>query len=168
MTTVDIHPEFGIELALGLPYVYWLHENNQLEKVVTSKGMKPFYYFCDDVVEDYMHRSLDNVDSGLNKIPNSWIHMNTLAVYDKSYEELTEDERIQVHGVLDYSQWTPPPYSEYYKTSEFDHLKPYVVINNNLEKCFSKIKSLIDTEKKNGSKDYDSEYIRNHINKLTS
>ena len=31
-----------------------------------------------------------------------------------------------------------------------------------------KIKSLIDTEKNNGSKDYDSEYIRNHINKLTS
>ena len=44
----------------------------------------------------------------------------------------------------------------------------YVVINNNLEKCFSKIKSLIDAEKMNGSKDYDLEYIRSHVNKLTS
>ena len=44
----------------------------------------------------------------------------------------------------------------------------YVVINDNLEKCFSKIKSLIDAEKTNGSKDYDLEYIRSHINKLTS
>ena len=44
----------------------------------------------------------------------------------------------------------------------------YVVINDNLEKCFSKIKSLIDAEKTNGSKDYDLEYIRSHVNKLTS
>ena len=44
----------------------------------------------------------------------------------------------------------------------------YVVINDNLEKCFSKIKILIEAEKTNGSKDYDLEYIRSHINKLTS
>ena len=44
----------------------------------------------------------------------------------------------------------------------------YVVINDNLEKCFSKISNLIDAEIKNGSKDYDLEYIRNHVNKLTS
>ena len=44
----------------------------------------------------------------------------------------------------------------------------YVVINDNLENCFSKIKNLIDAEKENGSKDYDLEYIRSHVNKLTS
>ena len=44
----------------------------------------------------------------------------------------------------------------------------YVVINDNLEKCFSKIKSLIDAEINNGSKDYDSEFIRSHVSKLTS
>jgi guanylate kinase len=44
----------------------------------------------------------------------------------------------------------------------------YVVINDNLEKCFSKIKILIEAEKTNGSKDYDLEYIRSHVNKLTS
>ena len=44
----------------------------------------------------------------------------------------------------------------------------YVVINDNLEKCFLKIRSLIDAEKTNGSKDYDLEYIRSHVNKLTS
>jgi guanylate kinase len=43
----------------------------------------------------------------------------------------------------------------------------YVVINNDLEECFLKIKNLIDAEKTNGSKDYDLEYIRNHVNKLT-
>ena len=44
----------------------------------------------------------------------------------------------------------------------------YVVINENLEKCYMKICNLIDAEMKNGSKDYDAEYIRNHIEKLTS
>ena len=44
----------------------------------------------------------------------------------------------------------------------------YVVINNDLEKCFIKISELIYAEINNGSKDYDSDYIRNHIEKLTS
>ena len=44
----------------------------------------------------------------------------------------------------------------------------YVIINDSLNKCYSKINDLIDAEINNGSKDYDKEYIRNHINKLTS
>ena len=44
----------------------------------------------------------------------------------------------------------------------------YVVINNDLEKCFSKINDLIDAELNNGSKDYDLNYIRNHVEKLTN
>ena len=44
----------------------------------------------------------------------------------------------------------------------------YVVINDDLKKCFSKIKNLIEAEINNGSKDYDLEYIRNHVNKLTT
>ena len=44
----------------------------------------------------------------------------------------------------------------------------YVVINDNLDKCFSKIKDLIAAEINNGSKDYDLEYIRDHVTKLTS
>ena len=44
----------------------------------------------------------------------------------------------------------------------------YVVINNDLDSCFKKIKSLIEAEVSNGSKDYDKEFIRSHIEKLTS
>ena len=44
----------------------------------------------------------------------------------------------------------------------------YVVINDDLNKCFLRIKSLINAEINNGSKDYDLDYIRNHIEKLTS
>ena len=44
----------------------------------------------------------------------------------------------------------------------------YVVINDDLSKCYLKIKNLIDAEINNQSKDYDSQFIRDHINKLTS
>tara|TARA_B100000941_G_scaffold51443_1_gene32829 strand:- start:186 stop:818 length:633 start_codon:yes stop_codon:yes gene_type:complete len=44
----------------------------------------------------------------------------------------------------------------------------YVVINDDLNNCFSKILNLIQAEIKNGSKDYDKDFIRNHIEKLTS
>jgi guanylate kinase len=44
----------------------------------------------------------------------------------------------------------------------------YVVINDDLENCYSKINNLINAEISNGSKDYDLEYIRNHVEKLTS
>ena len=44
----------------------------------------------------------------------------------------------------------------------------YVVINDIVETCYSKIKNLIHAEINNGSKDYDAEYVRNHIEKLTS
>ncbi len=44
----------------------------------------------------------------------------------------------------------------------------YVVINSNLDECYSKIDNLIDAEINNGSKDYDKEYIRKHVENLTS
>ena len=44
----------------------------------------------------------------------------------------------------------------------------YVVINNELENCYSKIVNLIEAEINNGSKDYDLEFIRSHVEKLTS
>jgi guanylate kinase len=44
----------------------------------------------------------------------------------------------------------------------------YVVINDDLKLCYSKILSLINAEIDNGSKDYDLEFIRNHVEKLTN
>ena len=43
----------------------------------------------------------------------------------------------------------------------------YVVINDNLESCYNRIRNLIEAEINNGSKDYDEKYIRNHVEKLT-
>ena len=44
----------------------------------------------------------------------------------------------------------------------------YVVINDDLDSCYGKIQNLIKAEMNNGSKDYDLEYIRSHVDKLTS
>tara|TARA_B100000965_G_scaffold392862_1_gene402924 strand:+ start:126 stop:758 length:633 start_codon:yes stop_codon:yes gene_type:complete len=44
----------------------------------------------------------------------------------------------------------------------------YVVVNDDLKNCYSKIHNLINAEISNGSKDYDAEFIRNHVEKLTN
>ena len=44
----------------------------------------------------------------------------------------------------------------------------YVIVNDNLDECYTKISNLIEAEINSGSKDYDKEYIRKHVNKLTS
>tara|TARA_B100000674_G_scaffold107468_1_gene78952 strand:+ start:224 stop:856 length:633 start_codon:yes stop_codon:yes gene_type:complete len=44
----------------------------------------------------------------------------------------------------------------------------YVVINDDLEKCYLKIKNLINAEINDESKDYDPDYVRIHVEKLTS
>jgi len=125
------NPEFASELVCIIPYAHWLHKEGELEKVITSTGMKSFYYFCDDVEEQYKFRTLDNLNSGLNEVPNNWVHHNAEAVTGKDYSELTEEEQNNMNGVLDYRKWSPPPYKDYYQTDEFNHLKPYIVVNNN-------------------------------------
>jgi guanylate kinase len=44
----------------------------------------------------------------------------------------------------------------------------YVVINDNLDDCYARINNLIDAEVGNGSKDYDKDFIRRHVEILTS
>jgi hypothetical protein len=116
---VRSNPEFGVELALAVPYAYWLHQNDRLDKVVTSVGMKPFYYFCNNVEEFFRYRTIDNAVAGLNELPNNWIHGDT-----KAGTVMTKP------AVLDYSEWECPPYKDYYKNDEFDFGKPVVFISN--------------------------------------
>tara|TARA_R110000796_G_scaffold123761_4_gene238177 strand:- start:384 stop:1349 length:966 start_codon:yes stop_codon:yes gene_type:complete len=127
---IDTNPEFGLELTLVIPYAYWLHQRGELEKVITTKGMRPFYYFCDNVEEKYEHRTIDNSAAGLDKMPNNWIHHNAKAVFDKEYSEMTDEEKFMANGVLDYSKWSPPPYKDNFKNSEFDSYKPYIFLSN--------------------------------------
>ena len=130
---VDCNPEFGIEMALALPYAYWLHEQGKLEKVVTSKGMKPFYYFCDNVEEKYDFRTIDNATAGLNSLPNSWIygsHKNA-ELYKDEWEHWKSFRDVKVGcGILDYEKWKMPDYKNHYKNDELKFDKPFIVVAN--------------------------------------
>ena len=118
---VKVNPEFGIELALVVPYAYYLHAQGKLDKVVTSKGMKPFYYFCDNVEERYDYRTIDNSAAGLDELPNNWIH---------------GIDSMGKPGVLDYREWETPPYRDHYKNNEYTFNGKIVFITNkyNIEK----------------------------------
>ena len=121
MKTVKLNPEFAHELACAIPHVYWLHKQGKLEKVITSKDMKPFYYFCDNVDEQFEHRTVSTAEGGMTEdvIPMNWIHGSNDA------------EGNFQNGVLDYSLgWEPPPYVKHYKNDEFKFDKPFIVINN--------------------------------------
>ena len=131
MKTIKVNCEFASELVCVIPYANWLQQNNQLERVITSKGMRSFYYFCDDVEERFDYRTFDTNSNGLKDVPNEWIHHNANAVFGENYDKLTEDQWVEANGVLDYTQWTPPPYKDHFQSDKFDSLKPYVVVNNN-------------------------------------
>lgn len=131
--TIDINPEFGIELVVGVPYAYWLHKNGQLEKVITSKGMKPFYYFCDDVEEKYDYRTVDNKQAGLDALPNNWIYgfKQNAELYKDSWPDWNKFSTVERGcGILDYRQWEMPNYSEKYKETSLNLHKSTIVVSN--------------------------------------
>jgi hypothetical protein len=130
METIRVNPEFGVELALAVPYAYWLHTQGQLQTVITSKGMKPFYFFCSDVREEFNARTIDNAEAGMFSLPNPWIHHNAKALTGVDYSELSEDRKKEVNGVLDYNKWVCPSYRDHFKNSEFVFDKPVVFVTN--------------------------------------
>lgn len=132
---IDVNPEFGYELVCAAPYAYWLKEQGEYVKVITSRGMKPFYWFCDEVVEKYTSRSINNSTNGVQNLPNNWIHHNALANFGKDYSLLTEEEKVQANGWLDYSKWIAPPYAKKYYKSNTPQVENYIVVSNryNLE-----------------------------------
>lgn len=132
---LDLNPEFGYELVCAAPYAYWLKEQGEYVKVITSKGMKPFYWFCDEVEEKYTTRSVDNSTNGVQDLPNTWVHHNALANFGKDYSLLTEEQKQEANGWLDYSKWIAPPYAEKYYREGIPNLSNYIIISNrfNLE-----------------------------------
>jgi len=131
--TISCNPEFGCEIACAIPYVHYLYKHGLLDKVNTVTDMRPFYYFLPDelVNEYYTERTLDNAVA-LKDVPNTWIHHNAKAITGKVYSELTEEQQRSINGVLDYSEWSPPNYTEHFHDKldiQFTS-KPYVVIFN--------------------------------------
>lgn len=132
---LNLNPEFGYELVCAAPYAYWLKEQGEYVKIITSRGMKPFYWFCDEVEETHTSRSVSNSTNGVQDLPNNWIHHNAEANFGKDYSLLTEEEKTLANGWLDYSKWIAPPYAEKYYEKNVPKLDNYIIISNryNLE-----------------------------------
>ena len=130
---IDTNPEFGVELTLVVPYAFWLHKQGKLEKVITSKGMRPFYYFCDDVEEKYEYRTVDNAVAGMGSIPNDWIYglKQNARLYKNEWPDWEEFANVDRGcGILDYSKWELPDYNEQFKDNELALDKPTIMICN--------------------------------------
>jgi len=130
---IDTNPEFGIELTLVVPYAYWLHTNNKLDKVITSKGMSPFYYFCDNVEEKYNSRTVDNTRANMDSIPNNWIYgfKDNAALYKDQWPDWEEFVNVERGcGILKYDQWLMPDYNKQFKNDKFKLDKPTIMVCN--------------------------------------
>lgn len=138
MEKINLHlrPEFTYELVLGIPYANYLQSIGRLGEVNVCIGMRPYYFFTDNIKEIYDSRTIDNSKSGIANLPNDWLHHNSMAVLGRDYSELNESEKILANGVLDYSEWLPPDYIQKFDGSDIDLSGKIIVINNqfNVEK----------------------------------
>lgn len=115
--TLQYTNEFGGEVAIFIPYIYYLWKNNLLQitdktPVETFEGMQPFYYFVDPKLMKYKNTQRW---FGHDQVKNSCIPLR-----NKSY--MTHD--------VDPKYWIPPPYREVYKNDEYVYDKPLLVITN--------------------------------------
>ena len=132
---INLNPEFGYELVCAMPYAYWLKQQGEHVEVITSKGMKPYYWFCDKVEEKYERRSIDNKTNGVQNLPNTWIHHNARAIFKKDHSQLSKEDQARANGWLDYSKWIAPPVQQKYFNSSTKTPDNFIVISNryNLE-----------------------------------
>jgi len=90
--------EFGYELIAVIPYAY--HHRGQLTSTISLPDTNSLYYFSPDHREDLVKRHFGHTAQCLKEgtFPNMMIHRSK----------------------LDLSMWTPPPFKENYKNSDFD------------------------------------------------
>lgn len=100
----DVCCEFGYELALVLPYIYYIHVSGKLNSTISSKNTKELYYFSEKHVEKYDIRKFKRID----KLPNTTLSQDT----------------------FNYEEYLPPPYKKVFKNEEFIFEKPLLIIQN--------------------------------------
>lgn len=129
-TNVDCCAEFSIEMVLAVPYAYWLFKQGKLGKTISGQDTQSLYFFSQNHEEKYHSRHISTEVAKLNNLPNSWIHHNSESIFGKSYDDLTEHEKVQANGKLDFSKWEFPPYKEFYRNDLFQFDKPPILISN--------------------------------------
>ena len=108
---LEVNNEFGNEVILYIPYYFYLYTNNLLfdNKIITYKGMKPFYYFLDDncIIE--------------RNIQRTYIFPNNRPLL------INDNEHVKNFNI---NFWIQPPYKSIYKNNIILFDKPILVIHN--------------------------------------
>lgn len=100
----DVCCEFGYELVLVLPYIYYLHVNNKLKSTTSSKNTKELYYFSENHNEKHSVRKYNVIKT----LPNPNLSQSS----------------------FNYDEYLPPPYKNIFKNDEFVFEKPLLIIQN--------------------------------------
>ena len=108
---LNVVNEFSAELILYTTYYYYLYKNNLLfdNKIISYKGMKPFYYFLDS-------------DMLIEKEVIRW-----WTPYWSNPLLINMNEHVKYFNK---TYWMPPPYKCIYKNDIVKFDKPILVIHN--------------------------------------
>lgn len=111
----EINGEFGYEMVLAAPLVYNAYLKEGKVDVENVKDTKCFYFFSNEHVETSVNRGIfiEVKQDGKEIIRR---HHHSAELYHTPK--------------LDTTNWTPPPYSAYYKNDAFVFDKPLFVISN--------------------------------------
>ncbi len=102
-------PEFGYELIATIPYAYSLYKKGKLKSTSSGKDTNCLYWFSEDHTEVREKRSWNNVTGLLkSKFPNMHIHSSQ----------------------LDWDNFEPPPFKDYYKDKAIKFSRETIVICN--------------------------------------
>jgi len=108
---INCNCEFGYELQLVIPYAYYLHKKNLLNKTTSCFMTKELYYFSKNHEEKYNKRMCNSPN-----VPNKTPHIKE----------------------LNYNNYTPPPYKLKYKNDYFVYDKPLLIIHNKFNQEWGK------------------------------
>ena len=104
-------PEFGYELISTIPYAYSLYKKGKLKSTSSGKDTQCLYWFSDNHKEIHEKRSWDNFKPLLSSyFPNIYIHSSQ----------------------LDWDNFEPPPFNDYYKNKAIKFSRATIVICNRI------------------------------------
>ena len=129
---IEMLGEFGYDITLGAPFAYHQYINGVEFETINVKDTKPFYFFSEKHKELDMKRDMcyEMKVDGKYRVKRHnhsvGLHWKTLS-HDKN---LHEDLDHLPDKLFWHDQWTPPPYSAYYKNNFFRFEKPLYIISN--------------------------------------
>lgn len=104
-------PEFGYELISTIPYAYSLYKKGKLKSTSSGKDTQCLYWFSENHKEVHEKRSWNNV----------------LALRDSDFPNM------HIHSSqLDWDNFVPPPFNDYYKSKSIKFSRQTIVICNRM------------------------------------